>query len=649
VLYEMLTGQRAFRHETAAETMTAILREDPPELSASRADVPPALDRIVRHSLEKNPAERFQTARDVAFALEAFSGTAISSTSMPALPASARWLRLAIIAVAFTIAGLTAGFGLTTWLRPAAAETAIGFETRTLDPQWITNIRFAPGGETIVYSAAASGNVPSLFVLRQGAVVPQPLGEVGTHLLSVSRSGELAVLTGVRYIDHRLFVGTLARMTMDGGSRPLMDGVREADWSSDGTTMAVVRDLGTKDRLEFPVDTKLYEADGYLSDPRVSPDGSRIAFLEHSLRYDDRGSLKVVDRRGVVKTLAGPFSATQGVAWSPDGRTVFVSTTAQQTIGYLTQAVNVDGDPVRRRAFPSMTSTVVMDVAPDGRLLVSADEFRTSIRVLLPGESVERELPWLEVPIPRDLSADGKWLLFDDQSAGLNYAVAWRKTDGSPAVRLGEGSAVALSPDGRWAIGFISSPTLHYVAYPTGPGQPTRLDFSPVENVDDVSFFPDGRILFCGTESNKPPRCYRKDLTGGTPAPVTPEHVARGWPAPDGRTILVATTSGAWQVVDVAGGPPRNVAGDHAIDRMVGWSRDSRAIFAVAGRVVPARIDRIDLSTGVRTRVREVMPPDRLGVVQIFIRKVFHDAESYIYGYTRQTSRAVVVSGVNGR
>jgi len=79
VLYEIFTGKRAFQRDTAAETMTAILREDPPDLSLSRADLPPTLDRIVRHCLEKNPAERFQTARDVAFALEAFSGTAITS------------------------------------------------------------------------------------------------------------------------------------------------------------------------------------------------------------------------------------------------------------------------------------------------------------------------------------------------------------------------------------------------------------------------------------------------------------------------------------------------------------------------------------------------------------------------------------------
>ena len=278
----MLSGQRAFRRDTAAETMTAILREDPPELSASRADLPPALERIVRHCLEKNPAERFQTARDVAFALEAFSGTSISSSKVADLPAARRSLGPAILAAVFAIVGLAAGYGLTTLLRPAPADDAVvTFETRTGDPEWITNARFAPDGETLIYSAASSGNTPGIFVLRKGGIVPQRLGEPGTHLLSVSRTGELAVLTGTTYLNHRLFRGTLTRMTIDGAARPVSEGVREADWAPDGATMAVIRDAGVADQLEYPLGTKIYEHSGYLSEPRVSPDGSQVAFLEH--------------------------------------------------------------------------------------------------------------------------------------------------------------------------------------------------------------------------------------------------------------------------------------------------------------------------------------------------------------------------------
>jgi dipeptidyl aminopeptidase/acylaminoacyl peptidase len=120
----------------------------------------------------------------------------------------------------------------------------------------------------------------------------------------VSSKGELAVLTNAVYRNHRLFTGTLARMTLEGAPKPWLEGVREADWSPDGTTLAIVRDVNGLDHLEYPIGTKLYEASGYLSDPRVSPDGTRVAFMEHPARFDDRGYVKVIDASRTVTTLA---------------------------------------------------------------------------------------------------------------------------------------------------------------------------------------------------------------------------------------------------------------------------------------------------------------------------------------------------------
>jgi hypothetical protein len=653
LLYEIFTGKRAFQRDTAAETMTAILREDPPDLALSRADLPPALDRIVRHCLEKNPAERFQTARDVAFALEAFSGTTVTSGSAQAVPVPTPRRSpggLAAGALVLALASLAAGYGLRAMLRPATAGAPpVTFDWRTWDPQWITNLRFAPDGQTIVYSAAPSGNVPSLFALRQGAFVAQPLGQPGTHLLSISKSGELAVLTNVSLIGHRLFNGTLTRMSIDGAARPWMEHVREADWSPDGSTMAIVRDLETKDRLEYPIDKVLYEvSSGYLSDPRVSPDGTRVAFLEHSTRYDDRGFLKVVDRSGAVRTLAGEFWGAEGVAWSPDSAEVFVSVSVAGSFGYAPQKVNADGTPVLRPAFPSIVSAETMDIAASGQLLVNLNEQRLSMRVLLPGESAERELPWLDLPLARNLSDDGKWLLFGDeaQSAGLNYAVALRRTDGSPAVRLGEGGALALSGDAKWALASVlSPPPARYVVYPTGAGSPIPLDFKPIADISNLDWMPDHRIFFCGTEPGQPRRCYVKKTSGGPATPVTAGGISFGSPAPDGHTILTRTPEGALQVNDVAGGPARPVPGPTRIEfrELVGWSRDSRAVFIYASNVLPAPIDRLDLATGARSRVRELMPPDRSGVMMIVPGRVTDNA--YSYSYWRQVTRAVIVSG----
>jgi serine/threonine protein kinase len=653
VLYEMLTGQRAFLRETPAETMTAILREDPPDLSASRAELSPALERIVRHCLEKNPAERFQTARDVAFALEAFSGTNISSSAVTALspPRQSNLMRAAAMAGVFLAIGIAAGVGLKSWLSPAVKSPDITFNTRTFDPQWITNSRFAPDGETIVFSAAPSGNLPELFVIRQGASVPQRLGKPHTHLLSVSKTGELAVLTDVTFISHRLFAGTLTRMTIDGAARPWMEKVREADWSPDGSTIAIVRVASeTKDQLEYPAGHVLYEPHGYLSDLRVSPDGSRVAFFEHPGHYDDRGWVKVADRGGKITTLTGEYWGLEGLAWSPEGRMVLFSAAGPNGGGYTPRIVNADGNPVDRPAFPSASTTLVMDVAVDGKLLVALSEDRLSMRALLPGETTEREFPWLDLPVALDLSADGKWLFFSDQaqSAGLNYAVGLYKTDGSPAVRLGEGNAIALSPDAKWAIGgILSPPPRFFVMYPTGAGQPVRLDFAPVQIVGNVRFFTDGKIFFCGTEPNHARRCYRKDAPGSAPVPITPENVIEGRPSLDGRTVLTVMPGGKWQIVDVADGSARPVPGDHSNDFVMGWGRGSRSVFVRGSTAVPARIERLDLATGARTFVRELMPPDRSGVTEILQSgAMINDGQAYCYSYSRQVTKAVIVTGV---
>jgi serine/threonine protein kinase len=409
VLYEMLCGQRAFRRDTAAETLTAILREEPTDLSAARADIPPALDRIVRHCLEKQPAERFQTARDVAFALEAFSGTTISSSKVVAVPARRRWLSPVLLGVALLAAGLAGGYGVATLARSSPPGREMTFDTRTWDAQWISNTRFAPDGQTIVYSAAAAGNSPSLFVLRKDSFLPQQIGPPATHLLSVSKNGELLVLTNARFNNHRLFSGSLSRMTMDGGAREIRSDVLEADWGPDGESMALaILVSGEKMRIEYPAGTSLYEVPkGYVSDLRVSPDGSRIAFLEHPIRFDDRGHLKVVDRKGTVKILAGEFWGAEGIAWSADGKQVLVSATLKAGYHAGVYAVTTDGTPSMRVVLPSYASTEVMDVASDGRLLLHFNEMRISMRVLRPGETTERELPWLDISFPAALSSDG--------------------------------------------------------------------------------------------------------------------------------------------------------------------------------------------------------------------------------------------------
>ncbi len=310
ILYEMLSGKRAFHGDSAADTMSAILREDPPDLSVTNQSISPGLERIVRHCLEKNPEQRFHSAHDVAFALDALSSTsATGAGSVAPIPAGGRKRQLLPAAgLALALAAVAIAYFLGRRAESRARPEGASFQQLTFRQQAIFSARFAADGKTIVFSAAPKGNSPELFVVRPEFPDPRPMGVRAVHLLSVSSRGELAVLTGAHYLAHNLFQGTLARMPLEGGApRDVLENVREADWSPDGADLAVIREVNGKDRLEFPVGKVLFETGGYLSDPRFSPKGDRIAFFEHPWRYDDRGQVAVVDLAGKKTVLTGGY------------------------------------------------------------------------------------------------------------------------------------------------------------------------------------------------------------------------------------------------------------------------------------------------------------------------------------------------------
>lgn len=552
VLYEMLSGRRAFQRNTAADTMSAVLNEDPPEFAGSRPDLPPALDRIVRHCLEKNANERFQNARDVAFALDSLSGSGsgsatTASSAMPPLPAARRGWRMGTVALVpvAAAAALAAGVLIGRTMTPALPDPT--FVAKTFEPQAICNARFLPDGRTIVVSAALQGNRPSLFEIRADAQDERPFGPAYTHLLSVASTGEMAVLTGARAINHRTFHGTLARMALDGAPRPVADDVRDADWAPDGSALAVVHDLGGRDRIEFPSGKALHEAAGYLSDLRVSPDGRRVAFMEHPRRWDDRGFVKVVDESGRVTTLAGEHPAEEGVAWSPDGKSVYFSAVPQGGSDYQVFVAPASGAAPARRLVSTPGSLIVLDAERDGRLIVSQDNVRYGVVAKAADQSDERDLTWLDQSWGIDIAPDGKSVAFTDGHAGDNYGVVVRTTEGSPVSRLGEGDANGFSRDGRWVAAVVSSPPAA-VVYPVGAGNPIRMERGPIANYESVKWFPDGRsVLLYASEPSKPARLYRQPLSGGGPTPILPEGVG-------GTANLGVTGAPSWGSTPTARG-----------------------------------------------------------------------------------------------
>ena len=663
VLYEMLTGRRAFERDTGADTMMAILKEDPPEFDTTRGHIPPALDRIVRHCVEKNVVERFQSARDVAFALEALSG----STPMPAVTAepasvapamkvkSRRALAATMVGLVIVAAGV--GGGLAGRATAPRAASPPRFTMKTFEPQTIIVARFTPDGQGMVFSSARSGNSVRLYHIQEGLAEARPFGPPNTHLLSISSKGELAVLTDAHSMAQRLFKGTLARMSIDGSPRPWMENVREADWSPDGTTLAIVHDQSSKDRLEYPIGTVLYETAGYVSDLRVSPDGNRVAFMDHQTRYDDRGWVKVVDRDKKVTTLAGEFWGEESLAWSSDGKTVLFAANNRQTgdeghpgeLSYQIHAVAVAEPGKAVSALTSPGDFYIHDVASDGRWLTTREDIRLGVGAHLDGDKTDRDLTWLNQSWTPRLSRDGMRLLFGDGTAGKNYGVVWRPIDGSPIVRLGEGNPLDWSHDEAWVLALIFSPP-QLVLYPMGAGEPVRLKRGAIADYQDAFWFPDGRnLLVVGNEAGKPSRTFRQEIPSGEPKPIFEEGVVAMAITPDGQTVLARDRDRMWRWYPMDGSASRLAAGFTAQERVdrylvVGWSPDGKEVFLRAGGDVPARVDRLDIMTGRRSFLAEVGPVDRTGLFSLTPASVTKNGGQYSYGYAKRLSTLFVVT-----
>jgi len=671
VLYEMATGVLPFRGETSAVVTEAILNRQPTSAVRLVPALPSKLEEIINKALEKDRDMRCQTAAELradlkrlqrsidssrtgAVAEESASVSTSGTKVAPTVLAHRRsvWPLLAVCVLLALAAGVYAGKQVFS-SAPLPPPT---YRQLTFRRGSIRSARFAPDGQTILYSAAWQGSPVDVFTARPEAPEARSMGLSRTQLVSVSSASEMAVLLNSKAIGTWVNMGTLARAPLVGGApREVLEHVQWADWSADGSNLVVVRDFDGRNRLEFPVGKPLYETGGWIGHPRFSPKGSLIAFIDHPVQGDDSGSLAVIDLKGNKKTLSGEWFTIQGLAWSPDGQEIWF-TASKSGVDRTLYAITLDGKERMVLRLPG--AVMIFDIFKDGRVLLMRASWRRELVGMTSDDAKQHDLSWLDYTYPADISADGKTLLFDEEggggsldyskSGGLSYAVYIRKTDGSPAVLLGEGGAVSLSPDGKWVVAQTQASPSQLKLLTTGAGEPKALTNDNI-NHSWAHWFPDGkRLLFSGNEPGKGVRLYVFDVASGKSHPISPEGV-NGTAfiiSPDSQWVAGIGPDQKGYLYSATEGEPRVIPGFNSGEQPITFSTDSHSLYLYQPGELPARVDRLDLQTGKRTLWKQLVPSDPAGVETIGPILMTPDAQTCIFGYHRMLADLYLVEGL---
>jgi serine/threonine protein kinase len=643
ILYEMLTGRRAFRGETEVDTITSVLLENPPEINLEQANVPVAFQQIVCHCLEKEPESRFQSARDLAFALETLADASVGGRATRLRNPRSRTQILPWAVAGVLLVGTLLLLG-NQWRQKTVSPS---YRRLTFEEGTVYSARFVPDSQTIVYGAAWNGKPLQLFSTVGDSLLTQPLNLADTNLLAISGTGELAVVLNGSHVAHlETEGGTLARTPLAGGSpREVLEDVAWADWDPRGE-LAVVHHAQGRDRIEYPIGHVLYQSGGWISHLRLSPQGDRIAFMDHPALWDDSGSVHVIDFSGHAIMLSREWESEDGLAWTPDGKEVWF-TAAEKGYSRDLLAVNIAGRLRKILALPA--GLTLQDLAADGRVLMSLDDERVAMATTA-RDAKPVDLSWRDWSVAKDISRDGQSILFEDASeaSGPNYSVAIRKIDGTPPVQLGEGSAGGLSPDGKWAISIFAGNPGRVNLLPVGAGQARTIAAPGLEKLHNgiSHFLADGKhITVNANEPGHGVRCYLLSTDGAKPVPITPEGVAGGLVSSDGQSIL-ANDGGLVALYPISGGAPRRIPGLEPGFTPLQWSEDNSSFYGYRPGQVPTKVYKVNLGTGEKTVIQELQPGNTTGVVTINPVVVARDASRFAYSYYQVFSVLYVISGL---
>ncbi|HTR04297.1 MAG TPA: LpqB family beta-propeller domain-containing protein [Thermoanaerobaculia bacterium] len=601
ILYETLSGKRAFHGDSVADTMSAILKDDPPDLSVTNQNVSPGLERIVRHCLEKNPEQRFHSAHDLAFALEALSGTSAPALALPG-PARAPAVRWPA-AIAAAAAALAVGFGIGRWTQgpppPPPEIVPLTYSGRDIQPA------ASPDGKTVAFTSGRERGKARIWVkqIRDGSEAPLTAGPGDTHP-RFSPDGT-AILFSRAPSDVDVSIYRVA--TVGGEPRKLLSNAYEADWSPDGTRLAFLRGGRTSEEVEVGIaaadggDERILSRfkDTPLRRPRWTPDGRAILAVQTTGNMTRTGRFHLIPLDGSERSvLSAPEARGQlsSVAWSGSQMIYMQGAAPTSNVRSVTARV-LEQRPGATEArvllnLPSFGET--LDILAEGRLVFDASTSSAMLReVAAPGASSARPQGWVSRGHSTDrqpvYSPDGKRIVFasdrggdfDIWEANLETGALRRLTD-----QPGEDWDPALSPDGKhllWSSN-RSGPFEVWMADADGSGaRQVTHDGTDAEN---PTMTRDGQWIVYASAGEKRQGLWKIHPDGSGDARLVSGSIVHPEVSPDG-TLAVYHTPTATRVVRISDGVVLPFSIDlQALGANVGrarWTPDGKRL-ALLGR-----------------------------------------------------------------